>query len=188
MFKFENLNVYEDAPERGFTLLELLVVTAILGILIGIATNVFLAVLRSQNKTTITNEVRQNATLLIDLFERDVRSAESVVESGDTNTVTLNYPGVSPIEWVCDDAVPAGDNRRFTRNGEAVTNTEPVTGVDIVCDAEGPTPTAFNVSGTAGSSQIVHLGFKIKQGVQAPTRNDYNIDLPFETTVGIRVF
>src|SRR3990172_5764494 len=114
--------------KKGFTLLELLVVTAILGILIGVASNVFLAVLRSQNKTTITNEVRQNATLLIDLFERDVRSAEDVVVTG-VNQITLNYSGDTSVVWECDDTVLAGENRRFTRNGEVVTNAEPITGV-----------------------------------------------------------
>ena len=170
--------------KKGLTLLELLVVTALLGILIGVASNVFLAVLRSQNKTTITNEVRQNATHLIDLFERDVRSAESVVQV-NPNKITLTYSGSIDIDWECVPSSP-GVNGRFARAGGDVTNTESITGVDIDCNAGSDA--AFNVSGLSGKSQIIRLDFKIKQGVQAPTRNDYNIDLPFETTVGIRIF
>ncbi|MDP2671389.1 MAG: prepilin-type N-terminal cleavage/methylation domain-containing protein [bacterium] len=61
--------------EGGFTLIEMLVVTAILGLLLGIAAQVFITILRNQNKTNLTTEIRQNAALVIDTFERDARSA-----------------------------------------------------------------------------------------------------------------
>lgn len=173
--------------QAGFTLLEVLVVTAILGVLIGVASNVFVAVLRSQNKTTITNEVRQNAILVIDLFERDVRSAESVAPEGvTTDIITLNYSDGTEIIWTCEDETVVA-NGYFTRQVdppsgavEYITNTETDRGVSIIC------PGAYQV--TIGEEQIITLNFNIKQGVSAPQRVDYDINLPFETTVGTRVF
>jgi prepilin-type N-terminal cleavage/methylation domain-containing protein len=140
---------------KGFTLIELLVVTAIIGILIGISTTVFIGVLRSQNKTNVTNEVRQNAIHALDLFERDVRSADSVTPIGATDTITANYTQASEsVTWVCVKEVGADP---------------------------------FSVSGSA-DSWIIGLDFTAKQGVDAPTRSDFGVELKFETTVGTRQF
>lgn len=175
--------------QKGFTLLEILVVTAILGILIGVSTSVFLGILRSQNKTTITNEVRQNANLAIDLFERDVRSAAEVTPSGvSTNQITLELAS-GDVGWVCEDTV-VGNNGLIKRVvggvDEVLTNTDLVSGVDVDCGGS-VSANAFDVSGVP-ENRIVRFSFSIEQGVDAPARNDYNIDLPFETTVGTRVF
>ena len=181
--------------QRGFTLIELLVVTAIIGILIGISTTVFIGILRSQNKTNVINEVRQNAIHAIDLFERDIRDAESVEIPElplppETNIVTIHKIDFTTIVWTCTDAI-GGNNGVFTRKvdlgtDEKITNTDTIYGVDIDCDEEDGTA-AFLVSGNAEST-IIKLDFTAKQGVDAPTRNDFNVEIKFETTVGTREF
>ena len=196
----------------GFTLIELLVVTAILGIMVGISSTVFVGILRSQNKTNATNEVRQNANLAIDLFERDIRSASVVTGldgsldlTPDTSAAGLGFNGIlvelqdgSEIKWYCattdtfsgnvaiirdtDDShepnwLPGGNSTE-----EYITNVDPKSGVNMVC-GDG-TDGAFIVTGT--NNQLVTLEFTAKQGVAAPARNDYQIELKFLTTLGIR--
>ena len=171
--------------DRGFTLLEILVVMAILGILIGISSSVFISILRSQNKTQVIIEVRQNADLVINLIERDVRDASNLSLSqtnfaNDTLTIDKNLD----ITWVCVEE-SAGVNGHFTRQiegglAETVTNDDTVRGVSVDCGG------VFGVTGS--TSFIVRVKFSMKQGVEAPTRNDFNINLPFETTVGTRSF
>lgn len=180
-----------DFNSQGFTILELLVVTAILGILIGIASSVFIGVLRSQNKTQVTNEARQNAAIVIDLFERDIRPAQSVVATAP-NILEINYRNKT-IVWTCNNA--SSGNGQFTRldagNLEVLTNTDASSGVNIRCDngaTASPTNDVFATTGTAGVQQIVLFAFTVEQGVGAPTRNDYQINIPFETTVGTRSF
>lgn len=169
--------------KKGFTLLELLVVTAILGVLIGISSTVFISILRSQNKTNITNEVRQNATLAIDLFERDVRSASDINPRIPNNIVTLEGADNGfEVVWECEE-IP-GDNGVLKRNGVSVTNTEKQTGVGIDCGGPG----AFTFVVSDSSAPIVTMRFDALQGVDAPSRADYEIKLAFETTVGVRDF
>jgi len=200
------------ANPSGFTLIELLVVTAILGILVGISSTVFVGILRSQNKTNATNEVRQNANLAIDLFERDIRSASSIVGlNGSTSslepdtTVGLGFNGIlvllqdgSQIKWYCattDTFSGNGAIIRDTNNShepnwltggveteEYITNVDPKSGVNIEC-GDG-TDGAFIVTGT--NNQLVKMEFTAKQGVNAPARNDYQIELKFQTTLGTR--
>ncbi|MEX0616786.1 MAG: type II secretion system protein [Candidatus Woykebacteria bacterium] len=178
---------------QGFTILELLVVTAILGILIGIASSVFIGILRSQNKTQVTNEARQNAAIIIDLFERDIRPALSITPNG-TNGITIKHRD-EYVDWKCVGST-GSDNGRFTReiqlsgNLEVLTNTDSTSGVNIVCDNVNVAGAndVFTITGTVNQQQIVLFAFTVAQGIGAPTRNDYQINLPFETTVGTRVF
>ncbi len=192
--------------KNGFTLLELLVVTAILGILVGIATSVFIGILRSQNKTSIENEARQNANLAMSLLERDVRSAQDVTCSGvpcpgtGVSTITLTTGPGQTITWTCVPQVPPlpgpstsnGYIQRTDSSGlppQTLTNTDTATGVNIICDNPNLAPPndPFVVTG-AGARRLVSFGFIVEQGVLAPTRADYKIRLPFATTVGTRVF
>ena len=174
--------------KKGFTLLELLVVTAIMAVLIGISTTVFISILRSQNKTNVTNEVRQNATLAIDLFERDVRSARGINPAGTGNLVELEEAdnGTS-VDWECVVAVPGNNANGYIKMtvggvGKVITNQEPKTGVSIDCTTN---PT-FDVS--SSTTPIVTMRFNALQGEKAPGRADYRVNLPFETTVGVRDF
>ena len=173
---------------KGFTLIELLVVTAILGILIGVSSSVFIGILRSQNKTGVTNEVRQNATLAVDLFERDLRSAANVTSIPlDTNEIQI-VTTTGDIIWHCEQEVLGVSNGWISRQPpvgpvEFLTNRDTVNGVSIDCDL---LPPSFFV--TTSNTPIVTFRFTAKQGVSAPTRADFEITIPFETTVGIREF
>ena len=191
--------------KNGFTLIELLVVTAILGILVGISSTVFVGILRSQNKTNATNEVRQNANLAIDLFERDIRSASLITglaAVGDPNyfnSISVDLQDGGNVEWVCDTApTPSGNGALIRDTDETtsfpygfatleeqyVTNIDPKSGVNIDClDSSGNG--AFQLTG-GGNNQLVTLEFTAKQGVSAPARNDYQIELKFQTTLGTR--
>ena len=181
--------------KKGFTLLELLVVTAILAVLIGISTTVFISILRSQNKTNVINEVRQNATLAIDLFERDVRSASDIIPDGGsflTNKITLvEVENGTAVDWECVNAVVGIDNGYIQRTvdgsgvDQVITNTDTKTGVSVDCGGDGATK-AFVVSDSA--TPIVTMRFDALQGEKAPGRADYRVKLPFETTVGVRDF
>jgi prepilin-type N-terminal cleavage/methylation domain-containing protein len=169
---------------KGFTLLELLVVTAILGILIGVSSTAFIGILRSQNKINATNEVRQNANLAIELFERDARSASNIVPQTASNQVTLKEVDVGgDVVWACVES--PGVNGKITRNTASVTNEDPVDGVDILC---GGALGGFAFIVSTSETPIATFRFDALQGVDAPARADFEITLPFETTVGVRDF
>lgn len=190
------------ANPPGFTLIELLVVTAILGILVGISSSVFVGILRSQNKTNATNEVRQNANLVIDFFERDIRSASAIESVGPLvpliqtpevyyNEIKVTLQDGGFVHWICEDESPGvnGGLRRdpdpLDANPLQVTNFDPKSGVNIVClDSSGNG--AFQLTGDTGGNQLVTMEFTAKQGVDAPARNDYQIELKFQTTLGTR--
>src|SRR4030043_1109065 len=109
----------------GFTLIELLVTTAILGFLAIVSAVIVSAVIKSQNKTEIINEVRGNGDLVIAKLERDVKGA-SVINFNPMlpRRITLDFEGSPAVVWDCNGF-------DFLRDGRTVTNNDPVRGVQL---------------------------------------------------------
>ena len=163
---------------KGFTLIELLVTTAVMGLLAVVSANIISSVLKSQNKTAMVNEVRQNGDLVIAKFERDVRQAQGI--TGGVFSVNLDVDGTSVV-WAC--ANEGGTSGVFRRATRVVTNDDPERGVSVYgC--------SFNVSGNPGTGtpQIVRLVFNLRQAVGAPQRAEFGVDEPFQATVGTRAY
>lgn len=70
---------------RGFTLIELLVVVSLIIIVVGVTGDIVVSLVRSYSKTSITNEIEQNANFVMTKLEKELRNASSVtgVTEGD---------------------------------------------------------------------------------------------------------
>jgi len=165
---------------KGFTLIELLVVVAILGVLAVTSSQIVVSVLRSQNKSAVENEVKQNGDLLINKFERDVRNAQRInppAPGNTTTSITLQLVGTAgTIGWRCT----ATQIQRQVNAGpwQDVVNTDPRTGVrrDGTC--------SFRT--TSLEPHLVTFEFRLRQGDLAPNRSEFKISVPFRTSVGVR--
>lgn len=73
---------------RGFTIIELLVVITIFVLIGVIGINFFASILSGSGKTAIINEVNQNGSYSINLIERFLRNADKVTD--DTDTICQN--------------------------------------------------------------------------------------------------
>lgn len=69
-----------------------------------------------------------------------------------------------------------------------ISNTDTVSGVDIVCGSTLPTLKAFEVSASTASSKVVFVNFVAKQAIGAPSRVDYNASAQFKTSISIRKY
>lgn len=63
---------------KGFTLIELVLVIALLIISVGVSTDIIISLIRSYNKTQVTNEIEQSANFVMLKIDRDLRNAVSV--------------------------------------------------------------------------------------------------------------
>ncbi len=167
---------------KGFTLIELLVTTAVMGLLAVVSANIISSVLKSQNKTMLVNEVRQNGDLVIAKLERDVKNARAVLfDSTMTTKITIDIDG-ELVAWECTEEV-LGASGFFTRAGQAVTNDDATKGVSVLtCE--------FRVSGAAGTGvpQLVQLNFDLAEAEGAPGRSEFEVEEPFQVTVGTRAY
>jgi prepilin-type N-terminal cleavage/methylation domain-containing protein len=68
--------------QQGFSLIEILVVIAIIGIIAGVVSDIFIQVIKASNKGNVVTEIKQNGDTVLSKIERVVRNAEEVTALG----------------------------------------------------------------------------------------------------------
>lgn len=68
--------------QAGFSLLEILVVIAILGVIVGLTSDIFMQIIKASNKSNIITEIKQNGDAANNKLERILRNAEEITTIG----------------------------------------------------------------------------------------------------------
>ncbi len=164
---------------KGFTLIELLVVTALVGVLAVLSATVFNSILKSQNKTAVINEARQNGDLAMDKFERDIKQASNVTfdspipPSTKVTKVTIDLDGPVDAIWECT-------GNEITRNSLSVLNQDTTNGIMLITDS------CEFIEGGSSQSQLVTWEFDLTQRRTSVGKAEFEIKVPFRTSVGTR--
>lgn len=200
--KSTNYQLSATCYRNGFTLIEFLVVLALLSLTIGSALLFLTNLIKGANQANIVAETKQNGQVVLDSLEKMVRNAVSAEQltacaSGpDPNCLRLDVgsnkylyikgciPSFDNNEWIGvvekDVSLPIPGDSEF----KSVTNQDPVSGVDIEnCE--------FEVIGSSDgdvSPAIVNLKFVAHQGSQAPSRRDFQANVEFKTTISLRKY
>ncbi len=93
--------------QKGFTLIEILVVITIIGILTGITADIFIQIVRGSNKANVVTEIKQNGDNILNQLERAIRNAEEITAFGSTadawgpTSWTDTTTVVAPYTWTC---------------------------------------------------------------------------------------
>lgn len=74
----------------GYTLLELMIATAVVGVLAIVATSLFFSVSRGGTKVQVTAEVNQNGEIVLGTMERLIRNAFLVTSCPVTEAASLS--------------------------------------------------------------------------------------------------
>lgn len=177
--------------EKGFTLVELLIVVSILLISVGVAGDLIISVIRSYNKTRVLNEIEQNGNYVLAKLTYDLRNAKSVSISG-SNTLTLtetdsNNTSVTVI-YTIQNVTGTGSSscttgtvtRQYGSN-----SAEPMTNIDCSDGVNVNTTTSLFSFDSATSPITVRIKLDTKQGPSSLNANSKSLqaNVVFETSV-----
>ena len=144
--------------KKGFTLVELLLVIAILGVAVGVTTDILLSLVRSYSKTQVINDIEQNANFATSKLETELRDAISVTD--------VSNPGSPEISLVLSNKTVNYklENSELLRSVDGtyqkITRKQVPSGVAISCgNIDGIS--CFSVS--PGSPTIVSYSFIFSQ-------------------------
>jgi prepilin-type N-terminal cleavage/methylation domain-containing protein len=181
--KIKPLTKVENNSQRGFTLVEIMVVIALLGITVGVTNDILLSLVRSNNKTQVMNEIEQQSNFVSLKLERELRNARSV-SSADTKTLTIETKAGSTIIYTVIDS--GTDLGLITRKVGAaapmnITSKDVPGGVLVSC--AGIASECFSITGF--NPKIVSISIKFSQA-QTAASVSYKGDTTIRSTIVVR--
>src|SRR5262249_61755946 len=99
--------------ERGFTLAQILIACALLGLALAAVTIVVERGVRQASITTYKSEVQQNARVALEMMAREIRESTAALTAATASSITFTHPTDGVITYTID-----GSNA-LTRNGVA---------------------------------------------------------------------
>ena len=175
----------ERKTQRGFTLVEILVVVGILGIIAVVASTIFFTTLRSAGKTKVLTTVKQNGDYALTVMERLIRDSQEVSSSctsGMTSITVKRFDG-SEITFSCDltpdrSLIASSSGQRLTSSDVKVDK----------CSFDCSCPAAYadcTSQGTKFYPKTVTIKFTLSQ-VATTVRPEEEATIDFQTTVSTR--
>jgi prepilin-type N-terminal cleavage/methylation domain-containing protein len=111
-----------DRNEHGFTLVELLIVAAMLGMVMTALYSVYVSHQRSAYTSDETVEVQQNLRIAMDSISRDLRTAGLLLKTGVTGTTPISA-GTTGSTLFISSGCPSGIITRITPSPSPKTGT-----------------------------------------------------------------
>ena len=119
--------------ETGFTLVELILVISLVGVTLGLATDIILSLTRAYAKTQINNELEQNSNFVFQKLEKELRTSTSQISISSSNSqISFNNVDGDQITYKVENGAVL---RRIEALGtfESLTNDDSVNGVYVTC-------------------------------------------------------
>ena len=169
--------------QKGFTLIELLVVVSLIIIVVGVSGDIVVSLVRSYNKTQITNEVEQNANFVMTKLEKELRNANAVTTVTSTNLVFTRGLPTGSVETITYRIKSDGTiTREVTGSGFGevllINNSSP-DGVYL-----DPGASLFTDETVAGGPTVIKINLSLRQ-IGTPTVQ-FTQSVNLESTIVVR--
>lgn len=151
--------------QKGFTLIEVLVVIFLLGVVLVIGVNLFFSILKGASKAEITKEVKQNGDYAIAVMERMIRNAQDASCNGG---VTITNLDGRTTRFFCESSRIASNSGNYLTSGNVT-----ATGCSFTCEYSTP--------------EVVTISFTLSQK-GTPARVEERATQDFQTTVSLRTY
>lgn len=163
--------------QKGFTLVELVVVVGLIALTVGVTGDIILSLVRSYSRTQIETEVEQNANFAFQKIEKEIRNAERIDSiTGGGTTLNFTYKDASDVDIPVTYAVTSGELRRTEGANTDILSVN--SGTDQVTVSCGAT-TCFQLLQSNPDILQIHMEFD-------PTNTTIAMPLIIENTIIVR--
>ncbi len=164
--------------QKGFTLIEMLLVVLLLALTVGLTSDMLLSLIRSNTKTQVINEIEQQANFVTLKLEKELRDALDAT-TGPNNSLIITLRSNSQVTYqltsgsVLQRRIGAGSFDDLTSNSSPG-------GIRV---SSSPSSPCFDVIGNNPKAVVTKLIFKQAQVEAGPT---YAGEVKIESTITIR--
>lgn len=174
---------YHLKPMVGFSMIELLVVVALIGMIGAITTQVFILALQTQGKSEIIKEVKQNGDYALSVMESMVRNSSDILSISCNETssqLTIQNPDGFNTVFDCTgsniSSISGSENADPTPTGAPLTNSRVKVSsctYRVIC----PTPPI--------NPKYVYIEYTVSQAGAGTGPKDTS-SLNYQTTISLR--
>jgi len=169
---------------QGFTLLELLVVIALLGVLAGVGADLFVHSLKAYYKSQVLNRLDQNGNYAMSTIINHARNAKEVTQDSAQQITVTDQSEATIVFTITTQVVGESTVGVITKKvgaGEAqtITAANPETGVDVDIVNSG-----FSLN--LGNPPSLEINLKLWQPPASPIRTGERVSIDLSNTVTIR--
>jgi prepilin-type N-terminal cleavage/methylation domain-containing protein len=163
--------------EHGYSLVELVVVVAILSVVVGSLSTIFVTASHGEQDMSRRVEAQSQARLGYDKLRREIRCASSVSPAGASSSITLTMPsacptshGVTTVRWcvLAAPGAPAGQYALY-RSTAPTCSTSGVKWADYLRSTA-----VFNYS-VQSSQSLGSLAISLQVNTKAGTSGGFNV-------------
>jgi prepilin-type N-terminal cleavage/methylation domain-containing protein len=168
----------KQRTSEGFTLIEVLVTTAIFIVIVTIGTNSFMTIMRNAAKTKVISLIKLEGNYSLSAMERMIRNARQVMSCG-SDAVTIENPDHNLTTFrFCGNP----DNLIASQSGSLTCSQARLTSDQTVLESG-----AFTCSppATELTPYVVGISFTLRQAGTS-TRVEDLAAIDFQTTVSLR--
>jgi len=114
------------ASERGYTLIELLQVTVILGVVLGAIMVLFVNATTAEVDMNRRFQAQQSARVAVDRMRREIHCSNAITPAGAAASITVTLPSQCPgaggaqVDVIYDTSVVSANRYRLRRNGVTI--------------------------------------------------------------------
>ncbi len=161
--------------DRGFSLIEILIYIAIIGLMIGAFASFVLAVNNSRSKNYVVSEVQANTRVVLDILSQKIHSAD---------TVLTPSAGNSAGSLVLDMPDPEPDLTFQVQNG--VLSLKPQGGGATNITGKAVNVSYLNFTNLAGLGEKDNIRIQMTIEFRNPESKEYEYSQTIETAVSRR--
>jgi len=180
----------------GFTLMEIIVVVALLGLVGMMAVNIFFTSLRAGTKAELLKEIKQNGDFAISTMERMIRNAEDIEEvfpwvcdGSNRPNITIRNPDYGKTTFSCGNQIASISATPYSPLPLTPTPTPVTTYLTSSELFVGPynSECYFTCRTSTSTPEAVTIYFVLHQSSgPIPARPEERASATFETTVSLR--
>lgn len=167
---------------KAFTLIELVLVVALLSISVGVTSDILISVIRSYNKTQVLNELEQVSNFIGQKMENELRNAISIT-APSSNILEIRLRDASLIRYKVDVASDSITRQVISPSPGVelkLVPTQTIGGIDVTCEGTG----CFSLIQT--SPQVLKIGIVFSQQASGSGAKIFNGRVLLENTLVIR--
>lgn len=170
--------------KKGFTLVELVVIIGIFGVLLSVGTDFLIQTIRNSNRSAMENEVRQNASRIMQDIESEAKKADPAIPFsfpvGGLQMTTIDVPS-----RVILYSVSNGDITKTVNGGTPATLNSNRVAVLNCTGCPGASCTSGLSTSLSGGSLLVNLTV---QNNTTYTRSDFCAKTSLSETITARQY